>query len=40
MLCVVGAIDGTHIMIPRPSEHRDAYIIQKGVPSMQLQGRL
>ena len=34
---VIGAIDGTHIKIPGPSEHRDAYISRKGVPSMQLQ---
>ena len=34
---VIGAIDGTHIKIPGPSEHRNAYINRKGVPSMQLQ---
>ena len=37
MPCVIGAIDGTHIKIPGPSEHRDAYINRKGFPSMQLQ---
>ena len=35
--CLIGAIDGTHINIPGPSEHRDAYINRKGFPSMQLQ---
>ena len=34
---VIGAIDGTHIRIPGPSDHRDAYINRKGTPSIQLQ---
>lgn len=34
---VIGAIDGTHIPIPGPSDHRDAYINRKGFPSIQLQ---
>lgn len=34
---VIGAIDGTHVQIPGPSEHRDAYINRKGFPSVQLQ---
>ncbi|XP_060598026.1 putative nuclease HARBI1 [Ruditapes philippinarum] len=34
---VVGAIDGTHIAIPGPSEHRSSYINRKGYQSMQLQ---
>ena len=35
---VICVIDGTHIRIPGPSEHRDAYInIKGGTPSMQLQ---
>lgn len=34
---VVGVLDGTHIHIPGPSEHRDSYINRKGYPSMHLQ---
>lgn len=34
---VIGAIDGTHIAIPGPSDHRDSYINRKGFPSIQLQ---
>ena len=34
---VVGAIDGTHINIPGPSNHRDSYVNRKGSPSIQLQ---
>ena len=34
---VVGAVDGTYIPIPGPSDHRDAYINRKGFPSMHLQ---
>ncbi|KAJ8361363.1 hypothetical protein SKAU_G00178880 [Synaphobranchus kaupii] len=34
---VVGCIDGTHIPIKGPSQHRDAYINRKGQGSFQLQ---
>ena len=34
---VVGSVDGTHIAIPGPKDHRDSYINRKGYPSMQLQ---
>ncbi|KAK7478840.1 hypothetical protein BaRGS_00029939 [Batillaria attramentaria] len=34
---VVGAIDGTCVPIPGPSEHRDSYINRKDTPSMQVQ---
>ena len=34
---VVGCIDGTHIPIPGPSDHRASYINRKGFPSIQLQ---
>ena len=33
---VVGAIDGTHIHIPGPGEHRNSYINMKGFASVQL----
>ena len=33
MPVVVGAIDGTHMQIPGPSDHRDAYINRKSYPS-------
>lgn len=34
---MVGCIDGSHIPIPGPSEHRAAYINHKGFPSIQMQ---
>jgi len=34
---VVGCIDGTHIPIPGPSDHRASYINRKGFPSLQVQ---
>lgn len=34
---VLGAIDGTHINIPAPHEHQEAYINRKGHHSIQLQ---
>ncbi|KAK4322217.1 hypothetical protein Pmani_007015 [Petrolisthes manimaculis] len=34
---VVGCIDGSHIPIPGPSDHRAAYINRKGFPSIQMQ---
>lgn len=34
---VVGCIDGSHIPILGPSDHRAAYINRKGFPSIQLQ---
>lgn len=33
----MGCIDGLHIPIPGPSDHRAAYINRKGFPSIQLQ---
>jgi len=34
---IVGAVDGTHIAIPGPKDHRASYINRKGFPSVQLQ---
>lgn len=34
---VLGAIDGTHINIPAPHDHQEAYVNRKGHHSIQLQ---
>lgn len=34
---VVGAIDGTYIIIPAPHAHRNSYLNKRGYPSIQLQ---
>lgn len=34
----IGAIDGSHIMIPKPEENQDSYINRKGYHSLLLQG--
>lgn len=34
---IVGCIDGSHIPIPGPTDHRASYINRKGFPSIQLQ---
>ena len=34
---VIGAIDGTYIPIPGPSQDRDSYICRKGFPAVHLQ---
>lgn len=34
---IVGCIDGSHIPIPGPSDHRAAYVNRKGFPSIQVQ---
>lgn len=33
---VLGAIDGTHINIPAPHDHQEAYVNRKGYHSIQL----
>ncbi|XP_053390776.1 putative nuclease HARBI1 [Mercenaria mercenaria] len=35
---VIGAVDGTYIPIPGPTEFRDSYICRKGFPAFHLQG--
>jgi hypothetical protein len=34
---VIGAVDGTHIRIPSPSDNQEKYINRKGYHSIQLQ---